>query len=142
MRAFIMAMRARSMSMSTVGVAMRPSARLRAVCARATSISSAFSAVCARIVTRSGSTSAKPNAAPARRTGTTHVAPHTAHVAPLLRCLPLPELLDDLVDRPGHVEILLRDLVVPALDDLLEAADGVGNGHVFAFEPRELLGDE
>ena len=40
----------------------RSSARFFAASARATSISSARSAICARIVTRSGSTSAKPNA--------------------------------------------------------------------------------
>ena len=48
--------------MSIVGLASRSSARFFAASARATSISSAFSAICARIVTRSGCTSAKPNA--------------------------------------------------------------------------------
>ena len=55
-------MRARSASMSTTGLAIRSSARFFAASARATSISSARSAICARIVTRSGCTSANPNA--------------------------------------------------------------------------------
>ena len=44
------------------GTRSRSSARRFAASARATSISSARSAICARMVTRSGSTSAKPNA--------------------------------------------------------------------------------
>jgi hypothetical protein len=56
--------------------------------------------------------------------------------------LSLPELLDHLVDPSDHVEVLLRNFVVLAFDDFLEAADGVGDLDVLAFEPGELLGDE
>ena len=54
--------RALEVDVATAAAASRSSARLRAASARSTSISSARSASCARIVTRSGSTSAKPNA--------------------------------------------------------------------------------
>src|SRR5258705_108897 len=54
-------------------------------------------------------------------------------IAPLRR-LALLELRDHFVDRAGHVEILLRDLVVLAFDDLLEAADRVRNRHVLPLE--------
>src|SRR5690606_28951560 len=53
-----------------------------------------------------------------------------------------PEALDDLVDGAGHVEVLLGDLVVASLDDLLEAADRVGNRHVLALDAGELLRNE
>src|SRR5438093_2354260 len=51
-------------------------------------------------------------------------------------------LLHRLADVAHHVEGLLRELVVLALDDLLEALHGVGDLHVPARRARELLGDE
>src|SRR5206468_634155 len=51
-------------------------------------------------------------------------------------------LLHRLADVAHHVEGLLRELVVLALDDLLEALRGVGDLHVPARRARELLGDE
>src|SRR5262245_52716123 len=48
---------------------------------------------------------------------------------------------DDLVDRPGHEEILLGDAVVPSFDDFLEPADRLGDRHVLTFAAGELLGD-
>ena len=51
-------------------------------------------------------------------------------------------LLDGLFDRADHVERLLRQVVVLAFDDLLEALDRVGDRHVLALEAGELLGDE
>src|SRR5205814_3305467 len=62
-------------------------------------------------------------------------------IAPLCR-FALLELRDHFVDRAGHVEILLRDLVVLAFDDLLEAADRVRNLHVLPLDAGELLRDE
>src|SRR5262245_24626155 len=53
----------------------------------------------------------------------------------------LPGLLDDVLDRAHHVEGLLGQVVVLALDDLAEAADGLGQRNVDALESRELLGD-
>src|SRR4051812_39266745 len=50
--------------------------------------------------------------------------------------------LDRAFDRADHVERLLRELVVLAVEDLLEAADRVLELHVLARRPRELLGDE
>src|SRR5207249_9065549 len=51
-------------------------------------------------------------------------------------------LLHRLADVAHHVEGLLRELVVLALDDLLEALHGVGDLHVPARRARELLGAE
>src|SRR5687768_7387680 len=51
-------------------------------------------------------------------------------------------LFDRFVNRPDHVERLLRQIVVLAVDDLLEALHRVGNLHVLALEAGELLGDE
>src|SRR5512134_2246353 len=50
-------------------------------------------------------------------------------------------LLDRLLDAAHHVEGLLRQVVVAALHDLLEAADGVGELHVLAGVAGELLRD-
>src|SRR5258708_31302981 len=55
---------------------------------------------------------------------------------------PFLELLDRIFDRSDQVEILLRLLVVVAIDGLLEPADRVGDRHVLALEARELLRDE
>src|SRR6266581_1514834 len=49
-------------------------------------------------------------------------------------------LLEDLLDRPHHVEGLLGDLVQLAGHDHLEAADGVLQGDVLARDAGELLG--
>src|SRR5687768_17188489 len=51
-------------------------------------------------------------------------------------------LLQGLFNRTDHVERLLWNAVVFAVDDLLEALDRVGNGHVLAGESRELLRNE
>ena len=59
-----------------------------------------------------------------------------------LRRLALSELLEHLVDAANQIEVLFRNLVVLAFGDFLEAADGVGDRHVLAFEAGELLGDE
>src|SRR6266540_816855 len=53
-----------------------------------------------------------------------------------------PRLLDGLVDRAHHVEGLFGELVVLALDDLLEALDRVLELHVLTLLARELLGHE
>ena len=50
-------------------------------------------------------------------------------------------VLDDLVDRALHEERALGHLVVLALEDLLEAADRLGDRHVHARGAGELLGD-
>src|SRR5207302_10162106 len=50
--------------------------------------------------------------------------------------------LDDLVDRSLEKERALGDLVVLAVDDLLEAADRVGDFHVRPSGAGELFGDE
>src|SRR5690242_13682523 len=49
---------------------------------------------------------------------------------------------EHVLDAAGHVEGALRDVVVLALDDFLEALDGVGDRHVLALQAGELLGDE
>src|SRR5438128_10625932 len=49
-------------------------------------------------------------------------------------------LLDDVLDGAHEVEGLLGQVVELAVDDHLEAADGVGEGHVLAGDARELLG--
>src|SRR5437764_6887968 len=49
---------------------------------------------------------------------------------------------DRALDRPDHVERLLRELVMPAVDDFLEAADRVLELHVFARRAGELLRHE
>jgi hypothetical protein len=46
------------------------------------------------------------------------------------------------LDRADHVERLLGQRVVLAVDDLLKALDGVGDRHVLAGQAGELLGDE
>src|SRR5687767_8352842 len=53
-----------------------------------------------------------------------------------------PGLFDGFLDGADHVERLLRELVVLALDDLLEPADGVRDRHVLPLEAGELLGHE
>src|SRR4051794_3720432 len=47
---------------------------------------------------------------------------------------------EDVVDRALEQERALGDVVVLALEDLLEAADGLGDRHVHAGDSRELLG--
>src|SRR2546421_6723290 len=47
-----------------------------------------------------------------------------------------------LFDCADHVEGLFGEVVVLAVDDLLEAAYGVGDLDELALEARELLGDE
>src|SRR5947209_914422 len=57
---------------------------------------------------------------------------------------PSPRLLgglDDVVDGALQQERGLRDVVVLALEDLLEAPDRLGDRHVDAGGPGELLGD-
>src|SRR3712207_1930276 len=54
----------------------------------------------------------------------------------------LPRLLDGIVYVTRQVEGLLGQLVVPALDDLLERADRVVELEEFALEAGELLGHE
>src|ERR1700709_1430263 len=49
---------------------------------------------------------------------------------------------DDVFDRALQEERGLRHVVVQAVDDLLEAADRLGDRHVLAGRARELLGDE
>src|SRR6185436_6669629 len=51
-------------------------------------------------------------------------------------------LLEHLFDAPDQVERLLRQIVVLAVDDLLEAAHRVLDRHVLPLETGELLGDE
>src|SRR5205085_4458891 len=51
-------------------------------------------------------------------------------------------LLAGLLDGADHVEGLFGEVVVLAVDDLLEAADGVGGLDELAFEAGKLLGDE
>src|SRR2546423_2955881 len=51
-------------------------------------------------------------------------------------------LLARLLDGADHVEGLFGQVVVFAVNDLLEAADGVGDLDEFAFEAGELLRDE
>src|SRR6266516_2499621 len=51
-------------------------------------------------------------------------------------------LLDRLLDRPDHVEGLLWQVVVLAVEDLGEALDRVLELHVLAGSAGELLGDE
>src|SRR5919106_92156 len=46
------------------------------------------------------------------------------------------------LDRAHQVERLLRQIVVLALGNLLEATNCVGNRDVLALEARELFGDE
>ncbi|HEV3483810.1 MAG TPA: hypothetical protein VG106_00270, partial [Vicinamibacterales bacterium] len=64
--------------------------------------------------------------------------------AAFLRCFLLHSfgVFLNLFDRSLEKERLLRNLVVFAFDDLFETADGVGDLHVLAFHPGELLGDE
>src|SRR5262245_25932755 len=50
--------------------------------------------------------------------------------------------VDHLVDRALHVEGPLGNVVELAIDDLLEAADRLGDRHVLTTPPRELLGHE
>src|SRR5438093_935143 len=51
-------------------------------------------------------------------------------------------LLRRLADVAHHVERLLGEVVVLALDDLLEALHGLGQLHVAPLRPGEGLGDE
>src|SRR5215213_8276781 len=53
-----------------------------------------------------------------------------------------PGRLDDLVDRALQQEGALRDVVVLAVNDLLERGHGLVDGHVLALEPGELLRHE
>ena len=46
-----------------------------------------------------------------------------------------PSPCDHIIDRARHVEVLLRNVVVLALDDFLEAADCVRDLHVLALSP-------
>src|SRR5690606_32062180 len=50
-------------------------------------------------------------------------------------------LLDRFLDAADHVERLLRQVIVLAVDDALEAADGVLQRHVLARRTGEHLGD-
>src|SRR4029077_13365700 len=50
-------------------------------------------------------------------------------------------LLPSLLDRAHHVEVLLGEVVVLALEDLAEAAHRVLDLHVFALTPGETLRD-
>src|SRR5688572_14741230 len=50
--------------------------------------------------------------------------------------------LDGLLDAAHHVERLLGQVVVLALENLLEGADGVLERHELALAARELLADE
>jgi hypothetical protein len=59
-----------------------------------------------------------------------------------LRGLAFLESFEDVVDASGIEEVLLGDLVVPALNDLLEATNRIGDLHVLAVESGELLRDE
>src|SRR2546423_4819705 len=61
---------------------------------------------------------------------------------PGLRLRQLLAALDGLLDGAHHVERLLRQVVVPAVEDLGEAADRVLELHVLAGRAGELLGDE
>src|SRR5207253_2222436 len=70
------------------------------------------------------------------------VVPHAKSQGPSSSGLALTELLEHLVDRPGHVEVLLRNLVVLAFYNRLEAPDRVGDGDVLPIEAGELLGDK
>src|SRR5947199_9562480 len=51
-------------------------------------------------------------------------------------------LLAGLLNGADHVEGLFGEVVVLAVNDLLEAADGVGGLDELAFEAGKLLGDE
>src|SRR5215218_7956253 len=59
-----------------------------------------------------------------------------------LRCRAGFGVLEDLVDRALHVEGALGEVVVLAVEDLAEAANGLGNRHVLAGTAGELFGDE
>ena len=45
------------------------------------------------------------------------------------------------VDAALHVEILLGDIVVFAIEDFFEAADRLGNRNILACSPGENFGD-
>src|SRR5687768_15483599 len=72
-----------------------------------------------------------------------------AWLSPVGTCLPSPltgllhllGALENVVDAALHVERLLGDLVVFAVDDLPEAANRVREFDVLALEAGELLGD-
>src|SRR5687768_17797197 len=53
-----------------------------------------------------------------------------------------PAFFDRFLDRSDQIEGLLRQIVVLAVDDFLEALDRVGNLHVLAFDAGELLRHE
>src|SRR5271154_1476561 len=57
-------------------------------------------------------------------------------------CLHRFGLLENFVDGAHHVEGLLRNFIVLAFNDFLEAAHGVFDLDVFAFQARELRGNE
>src|SRR4051812_18672324 len=59
-----------------------------------------------------------------------------------VRLLKRLRLLQRFLDRADEIKRLLGHAVVLAVDDLLEALDGVGDRHVLALETRELRGDE
>src|SRR3954463_7003406 len=48
--------------------------------------------------------------------------------------------LGDFLDAALHVEVPLRHAVVLAVENLLEAADGIGDGHLSALAAGEHLG--
>src|ERR1700709_64728 len=65
----------------------------------------------------------------------------SAATSALRRCRGL-GVLGDLIDRALHVEGALGEVVVLAVEDLAEAADGLGHRHVLAGAAGELFGDE
>ena len=71
---------------------------------------------------------------------------HRGHRRPSAECLPFRlhaiGFLDCLFDGAHHVEGLLRQFVVLAVQDFLEAFHGVLDGHVAALLAGELLGYE
>src|SRR5581483_5031687 len=68
----------------------------------------------------------------------------TCMVEAISRCAPSQflRLLGGLVDGADHVERLLRQRVVLAVDDTAEAADGFFERHILARRAGEHLGDE
>src|SRR2546423_14687446 len=51
-------------------------------------------------------------------------------------------LFQSLVNRADHIKRLLRNIVVLALDNFFETADGVFDFHVLALKTGELRGHE
>src|SRR6266568_1400214 len=62
-------------------------------------------------------------------------------VVPFTVSLQRLRLLDSLFDRTDHVERLLGQVIVLAVDDCLEAADRVLECHVLAGRPRKCFRD-